>query len=56
MHIFLVGAGALGCEFIKNFALMGIATGAQGEVRGGREGRVALVGGRAGVAVERGAC
>ena len=25
MNIFMVGAGALGCEFIKNFGLMGIA-------------------------------
>jgi molybdopterin/thiamine biosynthesis adenylyltransferase len=28
----MVGAGALGCEFLKNFALMGIATGAAGLV------------------------
>jgi ubiquitin-activating enzyme E1 len=27
---FLVGAGALGCEFIKNFALMGLACGEDG--------------------------
>lgn len=26
LNLFLVGAGALGCEFLKNFALMGIAT------------------------------
>lgn len=26
MKVFLVGAGALGCEFLKNFAMMGIAT------------------------------
>ena len=25
-NIFMVGAGALGCEFLKNFALMGLAT------------------------------
>ena len=25
MNIFMVGAGALGCEFIKNFSLMGVA-------------------------------
>ena len=30
--IFLVGAGALGCEFIKNFALMGLSCGADGKV------------------------
>jgi ubiquitin-activating enzyme E1 len=30
--IFLVGAGALGCEFIKNFALMGLSCGAAGKV------------------------
>lgn len=32
VKLFLVGAGALGCEFIKNFACMGIATGASGLV------------------------
>lgn len=26
VQVFLVGAGALGCEFIKNFAMMGLAT------------------------------
>jgi ubiquitin-activating enzyme E1 len=26
LNIFLVGAGALGCEFIKNFALMGLSS------------------------------
>ena len=26
LRTFLVGAGALGCEFIKNFAMMGVAT------------------------------
>ena len=26
LNIFMIGAGALGCEFLKNFALMGIAT------------------------------
>ena len=30
--LFLVGAGALGCEFIKNFACMGVATAAEGVV------------------------
>lgn len=30
--VFLVGAGALGCEFIKNFALMGLSCGADGAV------------------------
>ena len=30
--VFLVGAGALGCEFIKNFALMGLSCGADGSV------------------------
>lgn len=27
LELFLVGAGALGCEFLKNFAMMGIASG-----------------------------
>ncbi len=31
-RVFLVGAGALGCEFLKNFALMGVGTGETGEV------------------------
>ena len=26
LSLFLVGSGALGCEFIKNFALMGVCT------------------------------
>jgi len=30
--VFLVGAGALGCEFIKNFALMGLSCGAGASV------------------------
>jgi ubiquitin-activating enzyme E1 len=30
--VFLVGAGALGCEFIKNFALMGLACSPDGKV------------------------
>lgn len=31
LQVFLVGAGALGCEFIKNFAMMGLGVG-QGQV------------------------
>jgi len=27
LKVFLVGAGALGCELLKNFAMMGVATG-----------------------------
>ena len=30
--IFLVGAGALGCEFLKNFACMGLSCGERGQV------------------------
>lgn len=30
LRLFMVGCGALGCEFIKNFALMGIACGDSG--------------------------
>lgn len=30
--MFLVGAGALGCEFIKAFALMGLSCGTEGTV------------------------
>lgn len=30
LRVFLVGAGALGCEFLKNFAMMGISTGPHG--------------------------
>ena len=32
LQVFLVGAGALGCEFIKNFAMMGLGTGSKGQV------------------------
>lgn len=31
LKVFLVGAGALGCEFLKNFAMMGVATGGLGQ-------------------------
>ena len=30
--IFLVGAGALGCEFLKNFACMGLSCGSDGQI------------------------
>lgn len=39
-RVFLVGAGALGCEFLKNFALMGVACGGAGE--GGKAGRLTV--------------
>lgn len=32
LKVFLVGAGALGCEFAKNFAMMGVSSGSQGEI------------------------
>ena len=31
-NVFLVGAGALGCEFLKNLALMGVSCGVSGKV------------------------
>ncbi len=31
-RVFLVGAGALGCEYLKGISLMGVATGAKGKV------------------------
>lgn len=33
VRVFLVGAGALGCEFLKNFAMMGLASSPEGQVR-----------------------
>ena len=41
LNLFLVGAGALGCEFLKNFAMMGIACGDAG-LGGGAAGRVTV--------------
>ena len=32
MKVFMVGAGALGCEYIKAFALMGLGCGKEGFV------------------------
>ena len=32
LNIFMVGCGALGCEFIKNFALLGVACGPNGKL------------------------
>lgn len=32
LRYFIVGAGSLGCEHIKNMALMGVATGAKGQL------------------------
>ena len=32
LNLFLVGAGALGCEFLKIFAMMGVATAHNGKV------------------------
>jgi len=31
-RVFLVGCGALGCEYLKGLALMGIATGKDGKI------------------------
>ncbi|KAK2440690.1 E1 ubiquitin-activating protein [Trifolium repens] len=31
-QVFVVGSGALGCEFLKNLALMGVACGSQGKL------------------------
>lgn len=33
LKIFLVGAGAIGCEMLKNWAMIGIASGGKGEIR-----------------------
>ena len=32
VHQFLVGAGAIGCEMLKNWAMMGLATGTNGSI------------------------
>jgi ubiquitin-activating enzyme E1-like protein 2 len=30
LRLFMIGCGAIGCEMIKNYALLGVATGEQG--------------------------
>ncbi len=30
--IFMVGAGAIGCELLKNFAMLGLGTGEKGRI------------------------
>ena len=32
LKVFLVGAGAIGCEMLKNFAMMGISTNTNGKL------------------------
>lgn len=32
LKVFLVGAGALGCEFAKNLAMMGVSSGSMGKI------------------------
>lgn len=32
LKIFMIGAGALGCEYLKQFALMGVSSQAQGKL------------------------
>mgnify|MGYP000926696280 CR=1 FL=1 len=39
-NIFMVGAGAIGCELLKNFAMIGLATGEKGS--SASEGRITL--------------
>jgi molybdopterin/thiamine biosynthesis adenylyltransferase len=31
-RLFLVGAGAIGCELLKNYAMLGIGCGTNGEI------------------------
>jgi ubiquitin-activating enzyme E1 len=33
LKYFLVGSGALGCDYMKNFAMMGVGCGDSGEIR-----------------------
>ena len=39
LNYFIVGAGAIGCELIKNFAMMGIGSGPKARHRGITWGR-----------------
>ena len=32
LHYFLVGAGAIGCEMLKNWAMMGVGCGEKGQI------------------------
>jgi ubiquitin-activating enzyme E1 len=43
MNVFLIGAGALGCEYLKMFALMGVATGSKGVVQCTDDDMIAVI-------------
>ena len=30
--LFMIGAGAIGCELLKNYAMLGVGTGEQGKI------------------------
>jgi len=32
-NVFMIGAGAIGCELLKNFALLGLSTGEKAQMR-----------------------
>jgi molybdopterin/thiamine biosynthesis adenylyltransferase len=41
-RLFMIGAGAIGCELLKNYAMLGIGTGKGDEKKGKKGGSIVL--------------
>lgn len=41
-RLFMVGAGAIGCELLKNYAMMGVGTGKENKAKSLKAGQIVL--------------